>query len=156
MTFIPATITLTGQIRLTAPIARVFPLFSPLGEKLWVPDWNPELLYPPNIDWAEGQLFRTREELGSAIWVVSELDLKASHVVYHRVEADRYVAQIGVRCYQASADVTEVNIVYRFVGLSERGNQEINAMSQRTFEEKMERWTGWLNEYLQTLSKMNF
>ena len=148
MTFIPATITLTGQIRLPAPIARVFPLFSPLGEKLWVPDWNPELLYPPNIDWAEDQLFRTREEFGSAIWVVSELDFEAYYVVYHRVEADRYVAQIGVRCYPASADVTEANIVYRFVGLSERGNQEINAMSQRSFEEKMERWTGCLNEHL--------
>lgn len=148
MNFIPATITLTGQMRLPAPIERVFPLFSPLGEKLWVPDWNPELLYPPNIDWAEDQLFRTQGELGSAIWVVSELDLKASHVVYHRVEADRYVAQVGVRCDPASADVTEVHIVYRFVGLSERGNQEINAMSQQTFEEKMARWTGWLNEHL--------
>ncbi len=148
MTFIPATITLTGQIRLPAPIPRIFPLFSPLGEKLWVPDWNPELLYPPNIDWAEGQLFRTPGECGSAVWIVSQLDFEASVVVYHRVEADRYVAQIGVRCYQASAAVTEVNIVYRFVGLSERGNQEINAMSQRTFEEKMERWTGWLNEHL--------
>ena len=105
--------------------------------------------FPPNIDWAEGQLFRTREELGSAIWVVCELDLKASRVVYHRVEADRYVAQIEVRCYQLSADVTEVKIVYCFVGLSERGNQEINAMSQRTFEEKMARWTVWLNEHLQ-------
>ena len=109
-----------------------------------------ELLFLlPNVEWAEGQLFLTREELGNAIWVVSQLDPKGSHVVYHRVEAGRYVAQIVVRCCQATSDVTEVVIVYHFVGLSDRGNQEIDAMSQGAYEEKMARWTLWLNEYLQ-------
>jgi hypothetical protein len=149
MTFIPSSITLTGQIRLAAPLPRVFPLFSPLGEKLWVPGWNPEILYPPNVEWAEGQLFRTHEELESAIWVVSQLDLKGFQVVYHRVEASRYVAQIVVRCYQATVKVTEVAIVYRFVGLSDKGNQEIDAMSQEAYEEKMAHWNLWLDAHLQ-------
>ena len=32
------------SFRLDAPCEIVFPLFTPLGELAWVPDWNPEIL----------------------------------------------------------------------------------------------------------------
>jgi hypothetical protein len=73
----------------------------------------------------------------------------AIRVVYHRVEPGRYVVRIEVSCSQANAGDTAVSMVYSFVGLTDAGNQEINAMSQRAYEEKMARWTGWLNEHLQ-------
>jgi hypothetical protein len=53
-----------GRIAIHAPIHAIFELFSPLGERAWVPDWNPELLHPPDVQWAEGQIFRTQEEKG--------------------------------------------------------------------------------------------
>lgn len=124
----------------------MFKLFSPLGEKSWVPDWNPELLYPPGVAWAEGLIFRTREEMGDAIWVVTRLDHTAHEVRYHRVEPGRYVARIAIRCAALGHDVTEVSTVYEFVGLSDQGNIEIKGMSQDGYAEKMARWTRWINE----------
>ena len=44
-----------GRFTVTGPIKTVFDLFSPLGERLWVPDWSPELLYPPGAVWAAGR-----------------------------------------------------------------------------------------------------
>lgn len=118
-----------------------FPLFSPLGEKAWVPGWDPELIHPRGIDWAEGLIFKTREELGDAIWVVTRLDRPARHVEYHRVEPGRYVAHVLVDCVPSPVRGTDVTVVYEFVGLSDRGNADIAAMTGEAHAEKMTRWS---------------
>jgi hypothetical protein len=146
--FAAKSIELIGGFKLSASPGAVFDLFSPLGEKLWVPGWDPELVHPPGVAWAHGLIFRTREELGEAIWVVTALDQARHEVEYHRVEAGRYVAKVSVQC-RGDADLqTDVRVVYRFVGLSEAGNREIEAMSAQSYEEKMKRWQGWIHTYL--------
>jgi hypothetical protein len=44
--------------------------------------------------------------------------------------------------------VTEASTVYEFIGLSESGNAEIGAMSQDDYDQKMARWTRWINACL--------
>jgi len=126
----------------------VFPLFSPVGEKLWVPGWDPELLHPAGTEWAEGLVFRTREERGDAIWIVTRLDRPAHDVEYHRVEPDRYVARIHVHCVAAGQAATDASVEYEFIGLSESGNAEIAAMDEPGYAAKMARWTQWINDHL--------
>ena len=139
---------LIGRISLNGSIEDVFPLFSPQGEKLWVPDWNPELLHPPATDWAEGLIFRTEEEMGEAIWVVARLDLVEHEVEYYRVEPGRYVARIVVSCSPLADQLTEAATSYEFIGLSKKGNAEISGMTQEIYAQKMGRWGEWINEYL--------
>lgn len=138
----------TGQITVAGSVNDVFELFSPLGEKQWVPGWYPELLHPPGTSWEEGQIFRTQGEMGDAIWVVTRLDRGTHTVRYHRVEPGRYVARIQVHCDASAPDRTEASTFYEFIGLSESGNTEIDALSQKAYDEKMERWDKWINEYL--------
>ena len=135
---------LAGRVQVAAPIAQAFPLFSPLGEKAWVPGWDPELLHPSGANWTEGLIFRTRGESGDAIWVVTRLDRSAWSVQYHRVEPDLYVARVSVQCTPLTDVVTEAAIEYEFVGLSERGNLEIARMTQDAYAEKMTRWSSWI------------
>lgn len=127
---------------------RCFELFSPLGEKRWVPDWSPELLHPPGVQWERGQVFRTQEELGEAIGVVTVLDRERHEVEYHRIEPARYVARVRVQCQARSVQQTEVAVTYTFVGLSDAGNHDIAAMSQAAYEQKMKPWQGWISGYL--------
>lgn len=139
---------LRGRIRLDGPIDRVFELFSPVGEKLWVPGWDPELLHPKGVEWDVGLIFRTKEEQGEAIWIVTRLDRSAHDVEYHRVEPGRYLARVTVRCTALGANRTEASTEYEFVGLSERGNAEIAEMDDEAYAAKMERWRRWIDEYL--------
>src|SRR5579864_5921770 len=44
--FVGQSVTRTGTIHLNGPIARVFPLFEPIPEKLWAPGWEPKVVYP--------------------------------------------------------------------------------------------------------------
>ncbi len=142
----------TGHFSVDAPIQTVFELFSPLGERLWVPGWNPELLHPPDVRWGQGQIFRTQEEAGEAIWIVTGLSREAHQVEYHRVEPRRYVARIRVKCTALRDRNTEVATTYAFVGLSRKGNDEIRAMTVEAYSEKMKRWKQWIGDYV-TLSK---
>lgn len=113
-----------------------------------MPDWDPELIHPAGVRWERGLIFRTKEERGEAIWLVTALDREQHEVEYHRVEAGRYVARVRVRC-SARADVqTEVGVTYTFVGLSESGNRDIEAMSERAYKEKMARWQGWIAHHV--------
>jgi hypothetical protein len=137
-----------GTIKLAGPVDEVFPLFSPVGERLWVPDWEPELLHPPGVSWEVGLIFRTREETRDAIWVVTRLDHAAHRVEYYRVEPGRYVARIEVSCVGRAEHITEASTVYEFIGLSESGNAEIEAMTLGNFNQKMARWIDWINGYL--------
>jgi hypothetical protein len=113
-----------------------------------VTGWDPELLHPPGATWERGLLFRTREERGEAIWIVTALDRERHEVEYHRVEAGRYVAKVEVRCCGQGDAATDVRVAYTFVGLSEAGNREIAAMSAQAFEEKMLRWRNWIRRHL--------
>jgi hypothetical protein len=144
--FTPRTLTLTGRVAVSGGLDEIFPLFSPLGERLWVPGWDPELLHPAGAEWEEGMIFRTEEERGPAVWVVSRLQREAHRVRYHRVEPGRYVACIEVVCRAAGAGMTEATIAYTFVGLSDAGNRDIAAMSETEYVEKMARWERWIRE----------
>lgn len=146
--FTARSIELTGAFTLPAPPEATFELFSPLGEKAWVPGWNPELIHPPGASWERGLVFRTQEERGEAIWIVTALDRDRHDVEYHRVEAGRYVARVHVRCSPQGTGQTDVRVTYTFIGLSEVGNQDIAAMSSEAYLEKMKRWQGWITAYL--------
>jgi hypothetical protein len=98
--------------------------------------------------WAQGQIFRTRDETGEAIWVVTALDRDTHRVEYHRVEPGRYVARIRVACSADAEGATDVTVAYAFVGLSEAGNAEIASMAPAAYDDKMERWQRWIAAYL--------
>jgi hypothetical protein len=146
--FAARAVDLSGGFAVAAPLDAVFELFSPMGEKRWVPEWNPELLHPPGVEWERGLIFRTQEELGEAVWVVTVLDRERHEVEYHRIEPGRYVARVRVRCRARGARQTEVEVQYGFVGLSDAGNRDIDAMSQAAYEQKMRRWQGWISDCL--------
>ncbi len=144
--FVPAAVEHRGALTVEAPIDQAFSLFSPEGERAWVPGWDPELLHPPGAVWERGLLFRTQEETGEAVWVVTALDRDAHDVEYHRVEPGRYVARVRVRCAPSAAanGSTDVAVAYTFVGLSESGNAEVRAMTPEAYAGKMARWSRWI------------
>jgi hypothetical protein len=146
--FVSTSIEFTGMVTVVLPADEAFELFSPLGETRWVPDWNPEWLHPPGATWERGQIFRTREMYGDAVWIVTALDRAARDVEYHRVESGRYVARVRVRCEGSAARQTQVDVRYAFIGLSAEGNAEIARMKASEFDEKMQRWDRWIREHV--------
>ena len=140
MTFVPASITLAGRFRVDKSSAEAFPLFSPRGEELWVPDWKPEILYPAGAEWEEGLVFRTVRGGQEAVWFVTTLDRDLHRVTYHRVDTGMTAVTVSVACDPAAGNGTEVRVRYTFVGLSDAGNEAVRARSQPEFDEWMRQW----------------
>jgi len=145
--FVPRSVRLEGHFPVGRPVAEVFEPFSPIGETLWVPGWSPELLYPPGVSWERGLIFRTREESGEAVWVVTHLDRTGREVEYHRVEPGRHVARVAVRCAELGPRETEVRTSYTYVGLSDHGNAGLAEMTEAAYDHKMRTWRSWIEEH---------
>ena len=143
--FEPKVATLTGAIVLDGPIQRVFPLFSPLGERAWVPGWNPEILSPRGAEWEQGMVFRTASEDTEAVWVVAEFDQRAHRVVYYRTEPGRLVARVEVSCQEVDQQRTRAMVTYSYVGLSDAGNAHIDEWSESAYASKMAHWQEAIN-----------
>jgi hypothetical protein len=140
--------TFKGTFVVKGPIDRVFSLFSPDGEKEWVPGWNPEMLFPPEATWGEGLVFRTREESGPATWVVNRFDPASHHVVYHRLEPEHYVARVEVTCRAKTNTTTDATVQYTFTPLTATGAAAIAAMTDESYKQKMARWQQWIDQAL--------
>jgi hypothetical protein len=142
-------IALDGSLVVGAPIDAAFELFSPIGEKAWVPGWEPEIIHPPGATWERGLVFRTRDEGREVIWLVSALDRVLHEVEYHRVESGVHVARVRVACSVRSSRQTRVAVRYLFVGLSDVGNRQIALMTPGAHAERMRKWQGWIRGHLE-------
>jgi hypothetical protein len=142
-------IELDGRLVVEAPVDAAFALFSPVGEKAWVPGWEPEILHPPGSTWEPGLVFRTRDGEREVVWLVSSLDRLKHEVEYHRVEAGQHVARVRVACAARSPRQTEVRVRYLFVGLSDAGNRQIALMTAEAHGERMREWQRLIREHLE-------
>ena len=67
-------------LHLHAPANRALPMFDPVNEKRWAPEWNPTLLGDARV--AAGLVFTTEDEHGRATWLLDRYDGRAREVRY--------------------------------------------------------------------------
>lgn len=147
--FQAAAVTRIGHLQFPAPINTVFPLFTPLGERHWAQGWDPEIVYPKDVDIAAGMVFRTQGPV-EHVWTVVRYDPAAHTVAYNVVGRDVAVRQIEVRCRAAGANRTEVTVTDSYIGLSPEGNTLVEQLDEPAYAKKMAGWQKSIGEYLAT------
>ncbi|MGI9104043.1 MAG: hypothetical protein ACR2IF_16505 [Terriglobales bacterium] len=143
-------VTRTGVIRLHGGIDKVFPLFGPIEEKHWAAGWEPRVVYfagPGEV--AEGMVFITGDN-GETTWVLSHYDPAGHAIAYYNVTPAYQLRKIEIRCRPLPGEVTEATVTYTHVGLSDRGNQDVEHMNEAAYAEKMASWEKAINHYLKT------
>ncbi|MBS1174317.1 MAG: hypothetical protein H6R05_448 [Burkholderiaceae bacterium] len=148
------TVTHTHSFDLPQPIDQLFPLFSPEGEKLWVPDWD----YVGIVDahpLAEDGVFLTQNHDHSdnagldAVWLVKKYDA-ANHVVqFYKIEPSLKVGLITVACVALSSSETRTNVTYRYTALSETGAEFIRGFDALAYEAFIGEWRELLMKYFE-------
>lgn len=135
-----ATVPLT-QVRsfhLNAPLARVFPLFTALGEKAWAPGWEPELLSGRE---ARGSVFRTTHGGQETTWIVVDYRPAEGRVSYARLAKDSNMGLVDVECTTAAAGGTDVSVRYTLTGLNERGQAFVSGfLDPGQYRRMIEEW----------------
>ena len=131
----------SGELRLHGPVEKVFPLFTPKGELLWIPTWKYTPVYPPSGETEQDMVFRTDDDTTN--WTLAQYD-PPRRSVYVLMNSD-LVARIEVTCRAASPTETDMRITYTWTALTERGHHHF--ASPEDFKSKMDRWKKWLDEY---------
>jgi hypothetical protein len=142
-------VTHTRIFELAVPIDELFPLFSPEGEKHWVPDWDYENVMG-TTELSEDYVFLTRshDHAGAdAVWVVKKYDPGAHVVEFYRIEPEEKVGLVRVKCAVVGDRQTSVEVTYRYTALSASGESFIASFDESAYKEFIDEWQSLLSRY---------
>lgn len=142
-------LTRTGVIRLNAPPAVVFPLFTPEGERQWAPGWDPTSIYPASGEATCDMVFSTKHhDQSDMIWAMIAYDQEDFAVSYLRVAPTSHSARIDVRCAGAGGETTGATVSYCFTGLTEAGNAYVAQYTEAHYRAWLQGWETAINDAL--------
>ncbi len=158
--FVSKKITRTSAITLKAPIEKVFPLFNPVKEKEWADDWEPQFLTASmqDQDIQERMVFKTKSPHGhdeiDYIWTISKYLPDRSFIEYTVFTPER-LWWITIQCSKViSNHLTNAEITYTYVGLTDKGNAINEKALQLMYAHDLKDWEKAINHYLITGEKL--
>jgi hypothetical protein len=128
------------SITLPFPIARAFPLFTPIGEVDWAPGWQPDFLYPADGETKAGMIFTTAADGVATLWACADWAPENHRVRYVRVTPGDRFGFVDVQCEAQSACETRVDVGYQFTALSPSGVRYLEDLTPSAFAAMIEDW----------------
>ena len=149
--FVSRVVSHSEEFLLERDIASVFPLFSPEGEKLWAPGWDyTNLLGSKELQRDDVFLTDSHDHKSTqAIWIVADYDPVKHHVSYYKVEPGEKVGKVVVECFEQTDKSTLVKVTYKYIGLSDSGNQFVSGFTKETYKEFIDEWRSLLLHYFE-------
>jgi len=149
--FVARVVSHSEEFLLERDIASVFPLFSPEGEKLWAPGWDyTNLLGSKDLQRDDVFLTDAHDHKSTqAIWIVADYDPVKHCVSYYKVEPGEKVGKVAVECFKKTNTSTLVKVTYKYIGLSDSGNQFIIGFTKKAYEEFIGEWRSLLLRYFE-------
>ena len=141
----------TKSFEVDAPIADLFPLFSPEGEKHWVPGWDYENVMG-TTGLFEDYVFLTKthdHQTTDAIWIVKQYNPKSHTVQYYKIEPGDKIGVITVMCTELEPAKTEVQVTYKYIAISPSGQEFIYQFSENVYGEFINGWQKLLSKYFE-------
>lgn len=136
----------TARLSFKASPDKVFPLFTPLGEKHWAKGWDPKILFPADGHPVEGLFFYTPDHEGTWWWL-THYDPASHSIEYHVVAPAGLARNIRVQC-AAKDGGTEVTVTDTYIGLNEHGNEFVRSLDEAAYATKMKGWEEPIRAYL--------
>ncbi len=146
-------VTRTATIRLSAAPEQAFPLFTPIGEKLWSPEWNPQPRYPTSGEPEIGAVFVTEhhgehQHEPTSVWVIAQYDPAQTLISYARATPGVTAGLITVHCLPGDGETTRAAVTYTLTALAEAGEARLGAFTAAHYREWMGEWETAINGYL--------
>jgi hypothetical protein len=147
--FMAEKITRTAEIKLAGPIEDVFPLFNPVEEPKWAPQFQPSFVYPADNSVELGMTFTTAGHGDEAdlVWRINHYDVAQHHIQYLVFGTNRYWT-ITIDCWAATDGQTNARVTYDFTPLSAAGAALSEAKANHMFEDDLADWENAINRYL--------
>ncbi|EMS79128.1 hypothetical protein Dpo_5c00510 [Desulfotignum phosphitoxidans DSM 13687] len=141
----------TKSFELDVPIDKLFLLFSPEGEKLWVPGWDYKNIMG-TTDLSEDYVFLTENHdhgTMNAIWIVKTYDPGSHLVQFYKIEPEHKLGIVTVKCSALGPSKTKIQVTYKYIALSKAGEIFVLGFSERDYENFIEEWQKLLSDYFE-------
>jgi len=142
----------TKAFEMAIPIEDLFPLFSPEGEKYWVPGWDYENVMG-TTELSEDYVFFTKTHdhgTTDVIWIVKKYDPKSHFVQFYKIEPKDKIGVVTVKCTKLETERTKVQVTYKYIALSVTGEKFIAEFSESAYEEFIGEWQTLLSNYFKS------
>ncbi len=138
----------SGQFELPLPAAEAIWLFTPEGERVWVPGWDPQYAAgSPSED--PGTVFTTDVHGLETVWVIVEINRSLGSASYARLTPGHHAGMVSVQCVDAQPGYCAVKVSYEMSLLGDRESSGLEAYSPPDFDKMMQDWSGAIREYLE-------
>ena len=136
-------------IGLNGSVADVTPLFGPVREAEWAPDWSPRFIHPAQGVQREGVVFTTTDGDGrDRLWLLTTYDLENGRVEYVVITPAFTASEIKIRVLSDGERHSRARIMYRRSALAPEGNTEVAKLDAHWAEQQQIHWETAINEAL--------
>jgi hypothetical protein len=129
-----------GSITVHADRARTLDLFTPEGEREWVPGWSPEYLFRAGGGDEIDTVFRTAHGDEETLWIVLDHDRDEGTASYARITPGSRLGTVTVAVEPIDETSCWVEICYELTGLSPEGNAVLARFDARAFRAMLAEW----------------
>jgi hypothetical protein len=116
---------LTGTIRVPLPPKDAFTLFTPTGERAWVPGWEPRFPSPAADDTEPGTVFQTDHAGRRSTWTVIRRD-SGTTIAYATTTPGDRAGVVTVTCAPWEDQTTIATVSYDLTALAPEANAELD------------------------------
>ena len=139
----------TGTVTVPLPRLDAFQLFTPEGERRWVPDWAPEYLHGDGARCRPGLAFRTQHGDEETLWLVLDYDAAGCRARYARVTPGSRMGTVAVAATTGpDPAVTAVEVTYELTALSDAGREALRGFGDDEFAAMLVQWRQWIEAAL--------
>jgi hypothetical protein len=136
-------------IGLNGSVANATPLFGPMREAEWAPEWSPRFIHPAQGAQEEGVVFTTTSEHGKdRLWLLTTYEVSEGRVEYVVVAPALTTSEIKIRIVPDGERRCRAKITYRRSALTPEGNEEVAKLDVHWAEEQRMHWEKAINEAL--------
>jgi hypothetical protein len=136
-------------IALNGSVADVTPLFGPVREAEWAPDWSPRFIHPAQSIQREGVVFTTTNAHGKdRLWLLTTYDVRNGRVEYVVMTPALTTTEIKIRVVPDREQHCKATITYRRCALGPDGNEEVAKLDAHWAQEQRIHWAAAINEAL--------
>lgn len=135
----------TATLTVELPLDEAMELFTPQGERDWIPGWEPEYLFRAEDDGAD-TVFRTHHDGEETLWMVLDFDAEEGSAVYARITPGSRLGTVMIDGEEIDDTSTWITVTYELTALSEEGNETLREFTEEVFEEMVAEWERWIAE----------
>ncbi|GMV05015.1 MAG: hypothetical protein AMXMBFR53_12950 [Gemmatimonadota bacterium] len=138
-----ASVSCVGTVDVALSRQATFPIFTPEGERLWIPRWAPTYPEGGTPEPRGGLAFQTEKEGATATWLVTRWEPEARRAAYAYVLPVKWATTVEVEVRDLGTGRSRVEVTYHVTSLAPSADVDVAALAEG-YQARLAAWADTL------------